>query len=391
MKGMDIIMKDEKHYICNPDQCTGCFACMNVCAKNAINIVEDNYGRTIPHIDENKCIDCNICRKICPVSNAVQLNEPNECYAIWTKNDEDRINCASGGISTGIARFFIRNHGVVFGAAFDDNLNLEIEMAQTEEELIKFRGSKYTQCSTGYSYRQVKEQLALGKEVLYVGTPCQIAGLYAFLQKPQVNLYTIDIICHGTPPLKYLKQYCEKKFPENNISNVTFRGENNYQFCAYEGNKLIYKKPSYLDSYFHAFLNGLTFRENCYSCKYAARERCSDLTIGDFWGIDKEKMDNQYEGRISVLLQNSDKGKALIDKVKDEFVIEKGDIEEAIKGNHQLQKPSLKHKERKRFLKIYEKENVHIALESFLKKEHFIWKLDRFKRPDKLIRKLIKL
>lgn len=380
-------MIENKHYICNPDQCTGCFACMNVCAKNAINIIEDDYGRTIPDIDENKCVECNICRKICPVNNPIQLNEPDECYAIWTKNYDDRNCCASGGISTGIARFFIKNQGVVFGAAFDDNLNLEMKMAETEDELIQFRGSKYVQCNTEYSYRQVKEQLAHGKEVLYVGTPCQIAGLNAFLQKPQSNLYTIDIICHGTPPLKYLKEYCEQKFPEHKVSRVTFRGENDFQFCAFEGKNIIYKKPTYLDSYFHAFLKGVTYRENCYSCKYATGKRCSDLTIGDFWGINSETLNNHFDGRISLLLQNTNKGKLLFEKVKDEFVFEKRDIEEAIKGNDQLQRPTTKHKERKRFFKNYKKSNIYVALESFLRREHFIWRVKRFMKPFRVIKK----
>lgn len=386
-------MEYREHNICNPDQCTGCFACMNVCGKNAINIVEDAYGRTVPHIDKKKCVECNICRKICPVNNPVQLKEPNECYAIWTKNEDDRNSCASGGISTGIARFFIRNQGVVFGAAFDDNLNLEMKMAEKEDELIQFRGSKYTQCNTAYSYRQVKEQLGLGKEVLYVGTPCQIAGLYAFLQKPQPNLYTIDIICHGTPPLKYLKQYCAQKFPERNISRVTFRGENDFEFCAFEGNKMLYKKPTYQDAYFHAFLKGVTYRENCYSCKYAIGKRCSDLTIGDFWEIDRNTLRNLYDGRISVLLQNTDKGKILFEKIKDKFVFERRDIDEAVKGNEQLQRPSKKHKVRKRFLKTYEKDNVYVALESFLKREKFIWKVKwkvkMITNPNKLIKKVI--
>lgn len=371
-------MECREHNICDLEKCTGCFACMNVCAKNAINIIEDDYGRTIPHIDENKCIGCNICKKVCPVNNLVQLKDPSECYAIWTKNEDDRNSCASGGISTGIARAFIRNGGVVFGAAFDDNLNLEIKMAETEDELIQFRGSKYTQCNTTYSYRRVKGQLALGGKVLYVGTPCQIAGLNAFLQKPQPNLYTIDIICHGTPPLKYLKQYCVHKFPVHNISKVTFRGENDFQFCAFEGGKMIYKKPSYQDSYYHAFLKGLTYRENCYLCKYAQRNRCSDLTIGDFWDINRHTLNNVYDGKISLLLQNTDKGKLLFEKAKDEFVFEIRDIEEAVKGNDQLQRPTTKHKGRKRFFKNYKKHNVYVALERFLKREHIIWRVKRF-------------
>lgn len=382
-------MEYTEHNICNQDQCTGCFACMNVCGKNAINIVEDTYGRTVPHIDEKKCVECNICRKICPVNNPVQLKEPEECYAIWTKNEEDKKSCASGGIATGIGRFFIRNHGVVFGAAFDDNLNLEMKMAETEEELIQFRGSKYVQCSTGYSYRQVKEKLAFGKDVLYVGTPCQIAGLNAFLQKPQPNLYTVDIICHGTPPLKYLKQYCVHKFPRHNISKVTFRGENDFQFCAFEGDKMIYKNPTYRDAYFHAFLNGVTYRENCYSCVYAERNRCSDLTIGDFWGINRHTLNNAYDGRISLLLQNTDKGKLLFEKVKDEFVFEIRDIGEAVKGNDQLQRPTTKHKVRKRFFENYKKHNVYAALENFLKREHFIWRIKRFMEPFRVIKKAI--
>lgn len=375
--------------ICNTDKCTGCLACMNICAKDAINITEDEYGRTIPHIDKNKCIGCNMCKKVCPVNNPVQLKKPKECYAIWTKNEEDREKCASGGISTGIARQFISNKGVVFGAAFDNNLNLEIKMAETEDELIQFRGSKYVQCSTAYSYRQVKEQLASGKEVLYVGTPCQIAGLYAFLQKPQPKLYTIDIICHGTPPIKYLKQYCEQKFSEHKISRVSFRGENDYMFCAFEGNNLIYKKQSYLDSYFYAFLKGVTFRENCYSCKYAGRERCSDLTIGDFWGINRNTLDNIYRGKISVLLQNTDKGKTLFNRIKDKFEYEKRTVEEAVKGNNQLQKPSPTHKDRKRFLKIYKRTNGYTALEAFLKRENFITRVNKYTNPYKLIKKAI--
>lgn len=343
--------------VCEVGSCTGCFACLQKCPKAAIKIGYDENSKTIPIVDKALCVNCGLCKKVCPINQKIELSTPKICYAMWTRNEQDRKLCSSGGISTGLARYFIENKGSVFGVGELKNDCFEIQSAENENEIVKFIGSRYVQCSTGNSYVEVNSKLKAGQLVLYVGTPCQIAGLKGYLGKEYTNLYTVDIICHGVPPMTYLMNYVREQCPNQKIGGISFRGKYDFKLSVYdESGTIIYQKPCREDIYFDTFLDALTYRDNCYECRYAKTERVADITIGDFWELDKNSLQNQYDGRISAVLVNTDKGMELVEQSKDYFVLEERDIAEAVKTNDQLREPSRPHEDRATFLKAYKEQ-----------------------------------
>lgn len=341
--------------ICKKENCTGCFACMNICPKDAITVGEDEYAKTIPLIDKDKCIECGLCVKVCPANQQVELSYPKKCYAAWGKDESERKDCSSGGVASILSKAVINEKGIVYGAAFNHNLKLTHMGAESESEIQKFKGSKYVQSYIGFSFRQIKEQLKTGRVVLFVGTPCQVAGLKSYLGKEYGNLITVDIVCHGTPPMKYLEEYIRVIDPLKRADKITFRGERNFCFTLYDKKEIFYCVKSNCDFYFYAFLSELTYRDNCYKCEWARPERCSDITIGDFWGLRKESLKQTYKGKVSVVLINTLLWDQIWEKYKDFFCYEERTIKEAIDGNDQLRNPSAGHPDRKKFLSEYKK------------------------------------
>lgn len=358
--------------ICNPNFCTGCFACKASCPKNAIEKKIDQVGRTVPSIDSALCVECGLCQKVCPVNEKPQYYAPQKCYASWSQSETDRNTCASGGIATGLGRYVIEQGGVVFGTYFQkkEHLVLKFGMADTMEGLERFKTSKYVQADTVDSYHDAKRQLEQGRMVLYVGTPCQIAGLKGFLRKEYENLITVDIICHGVPPITYLREYQTSVCGGMKAEIATFRGKDDFCMCFYDKNgKQLYKKVSSQDLYFRAFLNSLTYRENCYECPYAKRERISDFTIGDFWELDKSTLQEAYDGKVSAILVNNEKAKNFIETCKEKFYLEERLVEEAVCGNTQLREPAKRYQDREKFLQLYEKIGFADAIKNTCIKE----------------------
>lgn len=340
--------------ICKQENCTGCFACKNICPKDAIITVTNKLGKTIPVVDDKICIGCEMCKKVCPVNNPVEYNTPQFVYAAWSKNETDILLSSSGGVATVFAHTIIDNDGIVFGSASIDNTVKHIS-AISSLEIEKFRGSKYVQSDIGCIFREVKEKLILGKFVLFIGTPCQIAGLKNYLHNDYQNLITVDLICHGTPPITYLNEHLSYVIkPSKSWDSVSFRGKYNYILTAYNQNKIVYQNKQSKDAYFRAFLDGLTYRDNCYECKYAKPERISDITVADFWGIDRSKMKYSYNGRISLVMINTDKGATFFDKNKDKLVWEEHTLSEAMSPEQtNIHHASIPHKDRKIFEENY--------------------------------------
>jgi coenzyme F420-reducing hydrogenase beta subunit len=321
----------------------------------AIIIKEDEMGMLRPQILEATCRNCGECTGACPEINICSKKLPIKTLALYTKNAHDRETCASGGVATTFSRALISDHGIVFGAGFDTTGKPIYKKAKKMNELEEFKGSKYVSVFPGMIYRDIQNALNAGEKCLYIGTPCCVAGLKTFLHKEYDNLITVDFICHGTPPFTYLEDH----FAANSIKNyscVSFRGKRDFFLTAYEkcGRIPLYSKKWDEDLYFFSYLQSLIHKEVCYSCKYACQKRVSDISIGDFWGIQKGAL-NGYKGKISVALINSVKGGDFFRNISQDFFIEEHSVDEVMQGNIQLQRPSERHTDRLLFSEEYKK------------------------------------
>lgn len=323
--------------ICKSERCTACGVCLNTCPAKAITYSTNIYGELHPHIDHSRCIMCGLCIKKCPNNNAVNFYKPLHCFASWTTNIMKRAECASGGIATILSEYIIkRKKGVVFGTAYDSNLTPEITWVENIKDLDKFKGSKYVKSIVhSTTLKKVAHFLAKGRYVLFIGTPCQIAGLKSFLEEEHEKLLTIDLLCHGVSPVSYFHEeinYLKQKYKIKKITNIRFRGNdddntkmtlfdrligryysNNFRFSLWntdiDGNpKRVYCGDSTENFYLAGFLKGITLRENCYTCLYARPERVADITLGDFIGLGKNELLKYKKENASVVLTNTQKG-----------------------------------------------------------------------------------
>ncbi|MCH3980526.1 MAG: Coenzyme F420 hydrogenase/dehydrogenase, beta subunit C-terminal domain [Prevotella sp.] len=399
--------------ICTYNKCTGCFACVNACPKSCISLVEDEYGEIHPKVDTDVCIDCKLCQKTCPNNREIAFRYPSHCYAAWITNNDKRKICASGGIGTEFSEFVIKHGGIIFGSRYDEQLNPIITWTDSITELERFKGSRYVQSNVGEkTYKQVKEFLRTGKQVLYVGTPCQIAGLYGFLKKSYENLITIDLICHGVSPSKYLKEeieYLTEKYGLKNVSDIRFRGNdgNNYRLTLWnKDRRKLFPRNNYRqkifdedfleDCYLKGFLKGVSLRENCYSCNYARPERISDLTIGDFIGLGSKEPFPYSKANVSSITTNTQKGYEFLMKVaegNDEFKIIERNYEERLAYRPSLMEPFKQDTRNPEFRKNYKKYGFskairYVLYKDMLKEHHHLL----FQRliPIYLLKKIIK-
>lgn len=326
----------------NKKDCCGCYACYNICPKECITMESDNEGFWYPKIDRDKCINCNLCEKVCPIINPVKRADSKKiAYAGMNKNEQIRIKSSSGGIFSILAEYIIKNNGVVCGAGFDEDFNIKHKRILYSTDLDLLRGSKYVQSSIGDIYKQVKNDLESNMLVLFTGTPCQVEGLRSYLRKEYVNLITMDFICHGVPsPLvweKYLKKM--KKSKQENIKNIYFRNKDiGWKLFSLKiiFDKRIYSNDLNNDLFMKGFLQDVYLRPSCYNCKFKKINRISDITVADFWGIENilPKMDD--DKGTSLVVIHSEKGKQLFDKLSETMIINEVDLNEAIKYNSSM-------------------------------------------------------
>lgn len=319
--------------------CTGCYACSNVCPVNCINMKKDEEGFWYPKVDYNICTECGLCIKVCPIINKTVVQNIPIAYACINKDEGIRAESSSGGIFTIIAEVVLDNGGIVFGAEFDNDFNVIHNYVEHKKELYRFRGSKYVQSKIGDTYKQVRDFLECGKQVLFCGTPCQVAGLKTYLRHKHDNLLCLDIICHGVPSpdvwLKYLSY--QKKLINSTIQKINFRckdkGWKGYSILFLFNNNIEYKKAHSKDLYMKAFLNNICLRPSCYDCVYKSIHRESDITLADFWGVQNilPKMDD--DKGTSLIFINSSLGQVMLEKIKEKIIINKTNIDIAVKYN----------------------------------------------------------
>lgn len=370
--------------VCPIDKCTGCSACYNACHQQAINMTENSMGHLHPVIDEDKCVGCHLCQKSCPVINKQTLLYPKSCYAVALPEEKDLMDSASGGAATALMRTVVTENGVVYGCTGEDIFHVRHIRVDSLQGIERLRGSKYVQSEIGTTYKDVLKDLKEQKRVLFTGTPCQIAGLKSYLKKDYPNLTTVDLVCHGVPSQRMLTENIHNYTSDTDGSKIkvsfrrkTGRKEPKLNSARIEFGWFLQNQPYscvsrkfYNDSYMFGFLQCLTFRESCYTCRYATSARCSDITLADFWGLGDDAGFDKGSG-VSLCLVNSDKGLSLINQIAPYVKIVERDVVEAIIGNGQLQRPSCKNNSHKKFRILYPSKGLDDAIHDCLKKEKF--------------------
>ena len=333
----------------SPQHCYSCRSCEQICPKRCISMQETPEGFLYPHIKSELCVDCGMCLSHCPAHVLPeQYNFTKKYFAGKLKNKNEIIKSSSGGAFAGFARYVLENGGIVYGAAFTEDFSVMHCRIESVEELKKLQGSKYVESNMGETYSEVQNSLKNGKKVLYSGTPCQIAGLRKFLACDYENLYTIDLICHGTPSRKLFKKYIEwlgNKF-KGNIIYYNFRDKQSGGWSC--GGKAKTKTKTktktingYNDPYYHSFLKSYTYKMSCYNCNYAnIKKRPGDITIGDFWGVSYFYPQFYSEKGVSEIITNSQKGLSLFETAANNFDFIPITYEQAVYQNGNLTAPS---------------------------------------------------
>lgn len=342
--------------------CTGCHACYNICPTKSIDMKYDKEGFLYPNVNKSKCVNCNLCNKVCSSINKNKeiYNHPIS-YSCINKDEKIRLNSSSGGIFTLIATYVLEKKGVVFGVKFDKNFNVVHDYIENIEDLWKFRGSKYTQSKIGITYSEAKKFLNQGRIVLFTGTPCQIGGLKKFLGKEYDNLICQDIICHGVPSNFVWDEYKKIKSKNKQISSINFRNKDtgwkkfSLRFDYKDGT---YDSDTQIDDYFmKCFLRDLCLRPSCYSCNYKSIHRKSDITLADFWGVEKVNPKIFDDKGVSIMLINSPKGKQIFEEINSKMDYTEVNVDDVVKYNHNAISSVKYPKGRDIFLKKYQKKN----------------------------------
>lgn len=376
------------------EDCCGCSACAQRCPKQCITMQADGEGFLYPIVDIGNCIDCGLCEKVCPVINQSEPNKPLKVYAAMNKDEEVRLASSSGGIFTLLAEATILKGGVVFGVRFNEQWMPVFDYTETIEGIAPFRGSKYVQATVGNAYKQAEGFLKAGREVLFSGTPCQVAGLKKFLRKEYDNLFTVDIICHGVPSpkvwSKYLDETCSKLLmhsPDGKnsvrsakggdvrtcIETVSFRSKSsgwkkfsfllklNFSTCD-EKNTVVFSEELGKNDYMRAFLSDTILRPSCYSCPAKEGKSHSDVTIADFWGINNINPEFDDDKGCGAVLINTTKGEELYKRTYKDILQINSSFSNIVKYNKAYSCSSKRPIKRDVFFRVYTNKGIHYAV-----------------------------
>lgn len=302
----------------------------------------DNEGFLYPVVDKSQCVACGLCEKVCHRLHPLVCNNEPKAYAAYNLDDYVRSDSSSGGMFTLFAERILDKGGVVFGAAFDEELGVKHFCIDSKENLYKLRGSKYVQSMIGDAYKQAKEILETGRLLLFTGTPCQISGLLSYLGKDYEGLYTQDIICHGVPSVKMWKRYLNYLEVVHNskvdtTKEPSFRSKTfgwlNFSIRVHFEKDTIQDEKHRNNLYMRTYLSDMLLRPSCYACDLKSLSRNSDITLADFWGVNKVMPEMFDDKGTSLILINTEKGKRLFDDISENCIFKETDIHTAIRYN----------------------------------------------------------
>lgn len=334
------------------DNCSACSACSACCPQHCILMQKDNEGFSYPQVNESYCINCSLCEKVCPYMNEKEEKEPICTYAAYHHQDSIVKQSTSGGIFSLLAQSVVSEGGVVFGARFDHKWHVVIDQADNMEGVSAFLGSKYVQADTKDSYCNAELFLKKGRKVLFSGTPCQIAGLKGYLRKEYENLLTVEVACDGVPSPMVWESYLKEKTHDSidGITDIKFRykpqGWKGYRLMVeLEGQEL--SVPRSEDPYIQGFIQGLTTRPSCIDCQFRNGKSQADITLADFWGVERLKPEMDNKNGISLVIVRTEKGTKYFPNHHAKYT--KVDLSQAILFNDGLREHYHDHRNRERF------------------------------------------
>lgn len=372
--------------------CSGCTACQSICPKEAISMVADKEGFLYPRVDESKCVQCGLCEKVCPSLNRDLPRTPLAVYAAKAKDDELRLKSSSGGVFSLLARQVIARGGVVYGAGFDHNdWHVMHKSAENEDELEDLRGSKYVQSDVQGIYAAVTDQLLAGREVLFSGTPCQVAGLRRYLNVLKVDaakLLLVDVVCHAVPsPLawrKYLDERLAKTGSGAIIRRISFRHKNcgwkRYSLSLRFANDKEYLCDLRTDPFLRGFLSELYNRPSCHNCQCRELRSGSDLTIADYWRVHEKFLEMDDDRGTSLVLVNTNKGLTAFDGITPCVECKESDFLDAVRVNPALVRSAILSLQRNKFFRRIRRERFDSVVQPLLTRPLW-WRIaSRFQR-----------
>lgn len=359
-------------------KCCGCTACANACSKGAIHMLPDEEGFLYPLVSLDKCINCNVCNKVCPVENkSTSMGLVLNSYVLRTKDKDVLTNSTSGGFITPLASYILGLDGVICGAAYDKDFRVKhiiVENDGAEKGLANIRGSKYVQSDLGDCFKKIKKFLEEERTVCFVGTPCQVNGLKSFLQKNYTRLITVDLVCHGTPSPRLWEKYLnyQKAKYNSEISEISFRNKTygyhsgTMKITFASGN--IYYGSARIDLMLKSFFSEIASRPICYQCPFKTLDRCSDFTIYDCWHASDlvSGLKDDDKGFTNVIVQ-SNKGKNILDLVKDRYEIYSVDTKKAIElDGIMILNSAIPHQQRTKFYLNLDQHEIKEIVQKFV-------------------------
>ncbi len=357
------------------DSCCGCQACFNVCPVHAIGMRIDEEGFFYPEIDDNKCINCDSCREACPILVPPPKNSLTGVFAGYAKDRQERMSSSSGGVFSVFARSVLREGGAVCGAVYSEDLSARHILTENTSDLFRIKGTKYVQSEINWSFRDIRERLEHGQTVLFSGTPCQVAGLKSFLGREYDSLLCIDLICHGVPAPVVWRRYLDEIANGKAISGAAFRvkktasKESYVRFEFNDGSTVEEKQSDNL--YMKGFLHNYYVRRSCFSCHFKGKDRCSDITIGDFWSIKESHPGFADENGNSAILVHTSKGQQLLNAAKESLKLEKAASTEVMLWNECLTESVARTMKRDLFYQRWNKDPLCSIIEDLGEEESF--------------------
>lgn len=356
--------------IIDNDECTGCGLCEQICPKNAIRLQKNDEGFLYPVIDKVKCINCNLCNRLCPQTHSIRLNEPNKVFGSKLKSESLRKRSSSGGLATALSSYIIENNGIVYGAVFDKDFKVVHKRCSNTHDIADLAGTKYVQSDLNNCFFKIANDLKNSRLVLFIGTPCQVSGLLRFIEFKKIDstkLYTVDLICHGVPSPEIFKKYIVwLRDIYGDFNNYQFRDKSiswhGTNISIATGDKKIINTRE-LRTYSDLYFSGFITRPSCHNCHYTNKCRVSDITLGDFWGIDKIDKNFADETGVSIVFINSKKGNYIFSKISEVLLFKEFDINQC--WQPQLCEPPKKNRNRTVFWKDYKKRNAVFVLKKW--------------------------